>query len=609
VTRETRRRRWRWLRHVAWVLSAKVSLILIAVVVFFASGAGNPLLRRLAVRRINSLTGGKAEIRSLSVQWLSWHITIKGLVIHGTEPAGTEPLFSAEEIRAGLRVDSLWGRKMSLSEIAVLRPHVHVRAEKDGKTNLPPAHRATSSSGKPLRETLFDLRVRRFELTDGWILYNDVKTPLALEGSDLRLSVDAGGSIENPLYSGQVDWKNALFTNKRFLPVPLSASARFTLWRQGLTIDQGQFGIGTSRLDLQAEMTDFTSPHWKYRYRAWVNLTDFRKTFRAPLCPAGRVDVRGEGSFAGGELKGTGSYSGSEISLSYDVFHQDGLRSTGDYTLDKSGLEIPDFVAYALGGTVKGRVTMKLPGLDFRAQTHVAGVRIAQVFPAIQHRGFPVDRLHWDSVLSADTIETWHGAFEHFQVSGRSNWIQPDQVAAGHVPVTGAWNFAYNHDARVLTLDTALFETPQGRIQASGTLGSRDSLVELHVRSEAIEEYNDLIQSIESVRAGTPEEVVPHARGAASWDGRMSGPWDSPTFAGRFRGERLSYGKFHADSADGEMVYSASEFSVSRAHLQYGAMQADLEGSLDLDHWSFRPENEWTTDVNVEKVPDRKSVV
>jgi len=32
-------------------------------------------------------------------------------------------------------------------------------------------------------------------------------------------------------------------------------------------------------------------------------------------------------------------------------------------------------------------------------------------------------------------------------------------------------------------------------------------------------------------------------------------------------------------------------------------MQADLEGNLDLDHWSFRPENEWTADTNLEKVP------
>src|SRR5258708_6717567 len=144
---------------------------------------------------------------------------------------------------------------------------------------------------------------------------------------------------------------------------------------------------------------------WKYRYRAWVNLSDFRKTLRSPMTPTGKLDLRGEGTFVAGELKGTGNYSGSEIVLNYDIFHQSGLRSTGSYRLDKNELDIPDFMAAAFGGTVKGRVTMKLPGLEFRAQTRAEGIRVAQVLPAIDHRGFPIDRLHWDSLLSADTVE------------------------------------------------------------------------------------------------------------------------------------------------------------------------------------------------------------
>jgi len=47
MTREARRRKWRWLRHVVWVLAAKVLLILLilaGVAIFFGSGAGNPLI-------------------------------------------------------------------------------------------------------------------------------------------------------------------------------------------------------------------------------------------------------------------------------------------------------------------------------------------------------------------------------------------------------------------------------------------------------------------------------------------------------------------------------------------------------------------------------------
>ena len=51
-------------------------------------------------------------------------------MIHGREPAGTEPLFSAEEVHAGLRMDSFWGRKVSLDALFVQQPRIHVRVKK-----------------------------------------------------------------------------------------------------------------------------------------------------------------------------------------------------------------------------------------------------------------------------------------------------------------------------------------------------------------------------------------------------------------------------------------------------------------------------------------------
>ncbi len=107
MTSETRKRKWRWLRHVAWVLAAKVLLVvlaLIGVAIFFGSGAGNPIIQRFIVHRLETVTSGHVALKAISIRWFSLEVTLKGLVIHGREPAGTEPLFSAEEIQAGLRI-------------------------------------------------------------------------------------------------------------------------------------------------------------------------------------------------------------------------------------------------------------------------------------------------------------------------------------------------------------------------------------------------------------------------------------------------------------------------------------------------------------------------
>src|SRR5712664_4923306 len=291
MKRRTRHPIWSWIIHTPWVLAV---IALLSLLIFFGSGAGNPLLSRLLVSRLERMTGGKVELRALSIQWLAMRATIKGLVIHGKERAGTEPLLTAKEVQAGLRIDSFWGRRVSLDELVLQEPHVLIRVEKNGTTNVPAPPRPTSIN-KPLRDTLFELHIRRLLLADGWILYNDTKTPITVHGGDLRLGLDAGGSLEHPLYLGNLNWQTMQFTSKRYMPLPVGLSAKFTIWRDGFTLEQGVFTAGHSHLDAQAEMNGFSNPQWSLRYRGWVDLLDFRETLREPMVPTGRVDVRGEG--------------------------------------------------------------------------------------------------------------------------------------------------------------------------------------------------------------------------------------------------------------------------------------------------------------------------
>jgi len=601
MTGETRRRKWRWLRHVAWVLGAKIFLIVAGLTIFFGSGLGNPILQRYIVRRIATGTGGKVELKSLSVHWLSMRATLKGLTIHGREPAGTEPLFTAEEIQAGLRVDSFWGRKVSLKDVLVKEPHVHIRVEKNGTSNLPTPARLASGS-KPLRERLLDLQLRGVKLENGWILYNDVKSPLAVEGGDLSFSLDASGTPERPLYLGTIDWQEVHLAARRYLPVTAGVSAKFTLWRDGFTLEQGVISAGRSRIDAQGEMSGFTNPRWTFRYRGWLNLLDIRETFRSPLTPTGRVDVRGEGGFAGGQLSGTGEYFGHDIALSYEIFRATGLTSRGTYRMDNRGLEVPDFSAQAFGGEVKGKVTLRFDGLQFRAVTHVQDVHLAPVLPDLERPDFPVDELHWDALISADTVETWTGAFSHFEITGESDWTEPNVPARGHIPVNAYWEFRYRYDQRALNVESAEFDTPSSRITISGVLAPRNSALDVKFDTGALEAYNDFIHAV----SGDPPDSVEGARrvaGSVRWEGKITGPGGAPTFTGHARGERVGYDGLSFDSLDGDVTYSPAEFTLARGHLRRSGMETDLEGTLALTRWSFLPVNVWSADGSFEKIP------
>jgi translocation and assembly module TamB len=600
MTKESRWRKILWLEHLLWVLGTWTVLLVALGVIAVGSGLANPLLRRILIGRMEKLTGGHVEIRTVSVGWFSLNATINGLVIHGKEPADTEPLLSVEQARVGLRIDSFWGRRVGLNELVLQEPRVHLRVEKNGMNNLPAI--TSSKSNEPLQERLIQLHVRHVEIKDGWVLYNNVKSLVALEGGDLQLEIHLSGTAERPMYLGTLDWQSIELARRRDVPMPANVSSKFSLSRDGFSIDQAIVDVGRSHMDLQAQTKDLESPLWSYKYRAWLDLLDIRETFRTPEVPLGRIDVRGEGSIDQQGIKGKGSFAADNITLSFQDFHTPNLTSRSSYVLDPKGVVLPDFVTAGLHGSVRGRITMRFEGLQFRADTHLEGMRLSSVAPAIDHAGFPVDSLHWDSVISADTVATWHDSFLDFDLSGKMRWEGPDEVEPGHMPVNGDWQLRYRDRFNLLEIKQGDFETPTSRGSFTGRLDPKDTALDAKLDVGSLLAWNDFIHAIAGDAPGTPEAAV-RMDGSVQWVGKILGPSDGPEFSGHFRGERVRYDNIRLDAIDGDMSYSPSHLVITRGHAVRGAMKADIDGQLVLSDWEFKPENEWSAEMNLEMVP------
>jgi translocation and assembly module TamB len=601
MTKESRRRKILWLEHLIWVVSIWFALGIALAVIAVGSGLANPLLRRILISELESLTGGKVEVRTASFGWFSLNATVRGLVIHGQEPQTTEPLLTVEQARIGLRIDSFWGRKVSLNDLILISPRIHIRVEKDGTNNLPTLKRKSISS-EPLQETLLKLRIRHVEVTDGWVLYNDVGKLMALEGGDLRLNLQLAFSAEKPIYLGTLDWKSIELGRRRDVPVPANVNAKFSLSQSGFTVEQSVIDVGRSHMDLQAETKDLASPLWNYRYRAWVDLLDIREIFRTPEVPLGRIDVRGEGRLKNGDIYGKGSFAADNVTLGFLDFHSANLTSRSNYVLDPKGVQLPDFAAYALGGSVKGKITMRFDRLQFRGETKVQGVRLSAVTPAIDHVGFPIDSLHWDAIINADTVETWHDNFKDFDISAKMHWDEPEDLLAGHVPVTGDWQLRYRVESNRLELQQGEFDTPSSHGLISGMLDPKNTSLDVNLDIGSLETWNDFIHSISGDKPGTPEAKVVIG-GSLHWIGKIGGPSDGPTFQGHFHGERNRYDNVEVDALDGDITYSPSGLTLANGHAKRGKMEAGIDGQLQLTDWEFKPDNQWSSEITLEKVP------
>ncbi|HEY1924545.1 MAG TPA: translocation/assembly module TamB domain-containing protein, partial [Candidatus Acidoferrum sp.] len=591
---------WTWVIHTPWVLTV---LFIVAVIGFFGSGAGNPLLRRVVIQRLQNVTGSRVEVRTISIRWLSLGLSLRGLVIHGSEPASTEPLFSAEEVRVGLRVDSFWGRRISLNDLVVKQPQVHLRVEKNGSSNVPLLNLAPGRQRASFGDTVFGMRVQHVRIDDGWILYNDVKTPMDVEGGGLLFVIDLGGTAARPVYTGSLDWKSFQFTSNSFWPIPASIASSFTLSPDGFTIEQVSVEAKRTHFDGHIEMTNFENPKWSFRYRGWVNLLDLREALRSPETPTGLVDLRGEATYADGKFNGTGSYAGSDITLTYlPIFHASGVSSRGDVTIDNKGLVVNNFLAQAFGGTVKGKVTLRFDGLLFRGDTHIDGMRLAQVFPSIEEKGFPVDELHWDSILTADSVETWTGGFEHFDITSKLQWNSQQDIAEGHIPVDGAFQIRYQYDQQLLEVPSGEFETPSSRGTLTGHYGATETSLDLKVETGALESYRDFINAIQNAKPGSPDEIKV-ITGGATWDGRIDADATGTEFNGHIRAERARYENITIDLLEGDLVYSPDELTLARGHLRRGAIDTLIDGHMQLSDWSFLPDNAWSADASFDSTP------
>ena len=180
MTEAITRRKWK-----RWVLGAALVIVAVPLIgmLILSAGLTDDYIRRSIVEQIATLTNGKAELRAFHFNPWRLRVVLSDFTIRGREPAGTPPFFHADRIEVGVRIDSFWGRKVSVGDVEVSRPAVHVRVEQDGSINVPITPRPTQ--GKPFRQRIFDVAVRRLRLESSRVDGEDEFLQLAGAKSDL----------------------------------------------------------------------------------------------------------------------------------------------------------------------------------------------------------------------------------------------------------------------------------------------------------------------------------------------------------------------------------------------------------------------------------------
>ena len=231
-------------RVLHWVLTSIAILLVVLTVtglVVIRTQRFRDYVRRRIVEQVETTTHGRFEYGRFVFNWERLTAEMTQVVLHGKETEGA-PLVAADSVTLGLRIISLFERKVDLARVRIERPRVHIVFYDDGSTNIPEPHRKTTWA-----EDVLDLAVRDYEAVDGVVEYNETRIPLRVHGEGLRIRMSyEPGRV---LYRGDIATERVQLAPLGYGPIPTSLSAAFTLEKSRLAFSRIRISTRESRVD------------------------------------------------------------------------------------------------------------------------------------------------------------------------------------------------------------------------------------------------------------------------------------------------------------------------------------------------------------------------
>ncbi|MGH9702872.1 MAG: translocation/assembly module TamB domain-containing protein [Candidatus Acidiferrales bacterium] len=588
----------RWLKRL-FVTAFLVALALTLFLAFLSwTGMDERWARTAVIHRIEQMTGARVELGAFHFHLAHIRVELDDLTLHGKETEDLPPFVHVDRVRASIRIISFLEKKISLEDLEIDRPSVAVRIDENGATNVPAP--AVHKQSRPWREQLFDLAIQKLRVNDGSILFNNARTPLAVEGNNFRFALDFDAVTPgHGTYAGRLDWQQFEIAAKRYLPFASGVSAKFTLGRDTFSLDELYWRLPHSELDVRAELANFRSNAWNIRYRGKLDLLDINTILRKPHVPGGVVDFSGQADYRDGDWHASGHHAAHQISLPYQWFHDKQIESSGRFEATKDKVMLPEFEARAEGGKLTGRLEMNPHTLAFRVDAKVRGDSLASLLAAVDNPSLPVHTLHWDGIVDVDAVTTWTADFKHFRSVGESRWSPPTTLAPGTIPTTALIHFDYSADRRDAQLTQSQITTPTMRLNIDGALSAVDCTLETRLEADNLLEWDEFINYLRG-----PDSEPRRISGRTVFQGRVLGPLGGPTFVGHVKTFDAHYEQYAWDEIEGDLNYSPDEFRLDHATVRRGKSNAALDLQLSFDgDWGFLPESPWKLTIKFDQDP------
>ncbi len=608
-------------------IRAAIALLLLSLVAgllfFLNSSAFQDRVRRRVIAELELVTGGKVEIQSFTWSLSRLQFEISGLTIHGLEKPGEAPYVHADHLFVRAKVISWFSQQLGLRYVAVDHPVIHLVVFPDGTTNQPVPKIEQESNKSPI-DHLFELAIARMEVMNGELIWNRQTFPFDLTGK--HFSATLSYSAADRTYDGKLnlDVLNELSNNASGSKINL----QFLLHPEQAEIQALQISTERSHLEGTGTITNYNNPEILLRYAASVDLPELAQAARIPELRAGHLNAKGVAVYLNRRYSSNGEVSVQAAGWSGATVHLSGVGLISPFSLTPERISVPHLVAHLLGGSAQGEVeianwnsssaTQKAAPQKGTALLKFSGVQVSQLASAISSARLRVDKINLAGAAAGEIKSSWVGSSTNAVTEIKLESNGPANPLPQQVPVTAQLQATYHRTTQILDVAGLSLGTRAIRLNATGTLGSANTQLNVAFNATDLHELHPLLAAL------SPGTVVPASvEGRVSFNGSIfgrlgqlsaRGHLDTQSFttavatSASWKGAQV----IHWDSLVADLVYTPSTLTVQNGLLRRGTAQVGLSGSVSLVKGQLDQRNsQIAADVRLQNanVDDLKSIL
>jgi translocation and assembly module TamB len=593
-----------WKRIVGWTLAGIIGVLVIAAIAGYIY-LESTNFQRFAIGKIEqeatAATGAKIRIGSVDFNLSTLTAHLYDITLRGGEGTNQPPLLHADKLTVRVKVVSALHRQVSLSELLIERPIVHMQVDRSGKNNLP----SPPPSQNPSHTSVFDLGIAHAAITGGEIDYNDKKIPVEANLYDFGTDIHFIPIVKR--YDGTLSYRSGQLRYGQYSPLPHSLNVEFNASPERFGLESALLSIGSSRVALHATVSNYANPIADGDYQIQIHTQDFAR-MSPGTAPAGDLLLRGNMHYKelGNEpvvrsvsVRGELASEGLTAAASRSKLELRKLQ--GQYELAGGRLQVKNLSAESLGGRITAAVDVN--NLDTTPDSRIR-VGLQSISLRALQQTLRRQELNAASVsgrLSGTAEAAWKGNLSNVRAqsdltlqalaSSRSN------PSGSEVPVDGAIHVSYDGPRQAIVFHETSLRIPSASLTARGEVSDRSNL---QVQLAA----SDLHQLAALAASFAPNPTAPPAvSGSATVNAVVHGTLKRPAITGEVSAQALQVQGSEWKSAKFQFQASPSEFSIENASLINAHQgQAMFNASVTLSNWSYEPANAIKASLNVQQL-------